>query len=381
MTSILIIAGESSGDIYGADLVHEFKKRHPQVNFFGIGGTQMEKEGVRLLFPSHDLAVVGLIEVLGHLPRIKKIFSAVLREAERANTSAAVLIDSPDFNLRLAKRIKKLSVPILYYISPTVWIWRKGRLRSIKKTVKRMMLIFPFEEDIYRQRQIPAVYIGHPLVRKISVSLNRGDFFSKYGLDLQKKTICLLPGSRRSEIHFHMPILVKAMDKISQEHDVQFILVQANNLESHFLNQHIPDHLSNLLVIKEERYSAMSHSDLAISACGTANLELAILETPFLAFYRLSSLTYHLGIHLLKLKRFSIVNILSGKKVITELIQSQFTVENLTLEVRRLLTSQQSRDRMIADFRNIKDLLGDKKASYNAAKELEMLLEQSSEGI
>ena len=381
MTSILIIAGESSGDIYGADLVHEFKKRHPQVNFFGIGGTQMEKEGVRLLFPSHDLAVVGLIEVLGHLPRIKKIFSAVLREAERANTSAAVLIDSPDFNLRLAKRIKKLSVPILYYISPTVWIWRKGRLRSIKKTVKRMMLIFPFEEDIYRQRQIPAVYIGHPLVRKISVSLNRGDFFSKYGLDLQKKTICLLPGSRRSEIHFHMPILVQAMDKISQEHDVQFILVQANNLESNFLNQHIPDHLSNLLVIKEERYSAMSHSDLAISACGTANLELAILETPFLAFYRLSSLTYHLGIHLLKLKRFSIVNILSGKKVITELIQSQFTVENLTLEVRRLLTSQQSRDRMIADFRNIKDLLGDKKASYNAAKELEMLLEQSSEGI
>ena len=381
MTSILIIAGESSGDIYGADLVHEFKKRHPQVNFFGIGGTQMEKEGVRLLFPSHDLAVVGLIEVLGHIPRIKKIFSAVLREAERAKPSAAVLIDSPDFNLRLAKKIKKLSVPILYYISPTVWIWRKGRLRSIKKTVKRMMLIFPFEEDIYRQRQIPAVYIGHPLVHKISASLNRGDFFSKYGLDLQKKTICLLPGSRRSEIHFHMPILVKAMDKISQEHDVQFILVQANNLESHFLNQHIPDHLSNLLVIKEERYSAMSHSDLAISACGTANLELAILETPFLAFYRLSSLTYHLGIHLLKLKRFSIVNILSGKKVITELIQSQFTVENLTLEVRRLLTSQQSRDRMIADFRNIKDLLGDKKASYNAAKELEMLLEQSSEGI
>jgi len=381
MTSILIIAGESSGDIYGADLVHEFKKRHPQVNFFGIGGTQMEKEGVRLLFPSHDLAVVGLIEVLGHLPRIKKIFSAVLREAERAKPSAAVLIDSPDFNLRLAKRIKKLSVPILYYISPTVWIWRKGRLRSIKKTVKRMMLIFPFEEDIYRQRQIPAVYIGHPLVHKISVSLNRGDFFSKYGLDLQKKTICLLPGSRRSEIHFHMPILVKAMDKISQEHDVQFILVQANNLESHFLDQHIPDHLSNLLVIREEGYSAMSHSDLAISACGTANLELAILETPFLAFYRLSSLTYHLGIHLLKLKRFSIVNILSGKKVITELIQSQFTVENLTLEVRRLLTSQQSRDRMIADFRNIKDSLGDKKASYNAAKELEMMLEQSSEGI
>jgi lipid-A-disaccharide synthase len=381
MTSILIIAGESSGDIYGADLVHEFKKRHPHVNFFGIGGSQMEKEGVRLLFPSHELAVVGLIEVLGHLPRIKKIFDAVIGEAERAKPSAAVLIDSPDFNLRLAKRIKKLSVPILYYISPTVWIWRKGRLRSIKKTVKRMMLIFPFEEDIYRQRQIPAVYIGHPLVHKISVSLNRRDFFSKYELDLKKKTICLLPGSRRSEIHFHMPTLVKAMDNINQEHDVQFVLVQANNLEDQILDQHIPGHLSNLLVIREEGYSAMSHSDLAISACGTANLELAILETPFLAFYRLSSLTYHFGIHLLKLKHFSIVNILSGKKVITELIQSQFTAENLTLEVRRLLTSQQSRDRMIADFRNIKDLLGDRKASYNAALELEMILEQSGERI
>lgn len=376
MTSILIIAGESSGDIYGADLVREFKKRNPQVNFFGIGGTQMEKAGVRLLFPSHDLAVVGLIEVLGHLPRIKKIFNAVTREAEQAKPSVAVLIDSPDFNLRLAKRINKLSVPILYYISPTVWVWRKGRLRSIKKTVKRMMLIFPFEEDIYHQRHIPAVYIGHPLVHKISASLNRRDFFIKYGLDFQKKTICLLPGSRRSEIHFHMPTLIKAMDKISQEHDVQFILVQANNLENHILDQHIPDHVSNLLVIREEGYSAMSHSDLAISACGTANLELAILETPFLAFYRLSSLTYHLGIHLLKLKRFSIVNILSGKKVITELIQNQFTAENVTLEVRRLLTSQQDQEQMIAEFRKIKKLLGDKKASCNAAKELEMMIEQ-----
>jgi len=376
MTSILIIAGESSGDIHGAELVHEFKRNHRQTHFFGIGGSRMEKEGVRLLFSSQDLSVVGLFEVLGHLPRIKKIFNSVLRETERINPSAAIRIDSPDFNLRVAKKVKKLSIPILYYISPTVWIWRTGRLKTIKKTVKRMMLIFPFEEDIYRQHQIPAVYIGHPLVHKTTVALDRHEFFDKHGLDPRKKTICLLPGSRKSEIHYHMPILVKAIDSIRLENDVQFILVLSNNLEKETIDRHIPDRLSDISIIQEDRYSAMSHSDMALSSCGTANLELALLETPFLAFYRLSPLTYRLGIHFLKLKNYSIVNILSGKKIVTELIQNRFTSENVKNEVSKLLYSPQIREEMIFEFKTIKDLLGNKNASINAARELETLLEK-----
>jgi lipid-A-disaccharide synthase len=375
MTCILMTAGESSGEIHGADLVHEFKKQHPQVEFFGIGGSHMEQEGVRLLYSSQELAVVGLVEVLRHLPRIKQIFNGLIKEIERKKPSAAVLIDSPDFNLRLAKKINKMSIPILYYISPTVWIWRKGRLKSIKKTVHRMMLIFPFEEDIYRQNKIPAVYVGHPLTQKISITLSRDEFLQKYGLDPEKKHICVLPGSRRSEIRFHLPILIKAMAKISCRQSVHFFIILSENMDSQLLFRQMPLRPSHVTFIKKDRYTAMAHSDLAISACGTANLELALLETPFLAFYRLSPLTYHIGLPFLKLRSYSIVNILAGKKVVTELIQRRFTAKNVTSEAEKLLTSQEIRNQMIAEFKRVKDLLGDKKASFHAAKELNVLLE------
>ena len=207
MDSILIVAGENSGEKYGADLVHQFKKLHPSLSFFGIGGKHMEKEGVRLLFPVEKLAVFGVFEIISHLPRIKKIFNRIIREIKHQKPSAAVLIDSPDFNLRLAKKIKKLSIPILYYISPTVWAWRKGRMKTIKKTVDKMMLIFPFEEKIYREYGIPAVYVGHPLKDRIRTSLAKNEFLEKHGLDPHKKLISLLPGSRRSELKYHMPVL------------------------------------------------------------------------------------------------------------------------------------------------------------------------------
>ncbi len=171
MDSILIVAGENSGEKYGADLVHQFKKLHPSLSFFGIGGKHMEREGVNLLFQVGELAVVGAFEIISHLPRIKKIFNKIKRETKRQKPSAAVLIDSPDFNLRLAKKLKKLSIPVLYYISPTVWVWRKGRLKTIKKTVNKMMLIFPFEEKIYEDYGIQASYVGHPLKERVRASL------------------------------------------------------------------------------------------------------------------------------------------------------------------------------------------------------------------
>lgn len=374
MPSVLIIAGESSGDSHGADLVHEFRKKHPHTDFFGIGGSRMEEEGVRLLFSSRDLAVVGLFEVIRHLPKIRAIYKSLINFVRREKPAAAVLIDSPDFNLRLAKKLKKMSIPILYYISPTVWVWRKGRLKTIKRSVDRMMLIFPFEEDLYRAYGISAVYIGHPLSRKMDVALNRADFFFKHGLDPGKTTICVLPGSRESEIRFHMPVLIRSMESIDPDRQKQFVFVKAKNLSSHFLRQYIPSHMSHVVLLENDGYPAMRHCDLALSSCGTANLELALLETPFIAFYRLSRLTYHLGIHLLKLKMYSIVNILAGKRVIPELIQKDFTSDNLANQVRMLLDSTESREQMIGEFKNIKELLGNEDASQNAAGELESLL-------
>ena len=373
MDSILIIAGENSGEKYGADLTREFKKLRPSFTFFGIGGTGMAKQGVRLLFPVEELAVVGVFEVLSHIPRIKKIFNRIVKETKHQKPAAAVLIDSPDFNLRLAKKLKKSSIPILYYISPTVWVWRMGRLKTIKKYVSKMMLIFPFEEKIYKEFGIPAVYIGHPLKEKVKTSLTREDFFKKYELNPQKKLIALLPGSRRSELKYHMPVLLESLHLIQSEWDVQFILLLAETLERNFLLNFIPPVFKDLKVFTSDHYEAMASSDLILSSCGTANLEAALLETPFIAFYRISPLTYFFGHRLAKITNFSIVNILAGKRVVPELIQKEFSSERIFEEATKILSSEKLRAEMTSEFRKVKKILGDKIAPQNAARELEKL--------
>jgi lipid-A-disaccharide synthase len=374
MDSILIVAGENSGEKYGADLVRQFKKLHPSLSFFGIGGTHMEREGVRVLFPVEELAVVGVFEIISHLPRIKKIFNKIKREIKHQKPSAAVLIDSPDFNLRLAKKLKRQSIPVLYYISPTVWAWRKGRLRTIKKTVDKMMLIFPFEEKIYEDYGIPAVYVGHPLKNRTKASLTKNEFLENYGLNPQKKLISLLPGSRQSELKYHMPVLAKALERIKSEWDTQFVLLQAENLEKNFLLNLIPSWLKGVKILGQDHYEAIASSDLVLSACGTANLEAALLETPLVSFYRISPLTYLFLHRLAAIKNFSIVNILAEERIIPELIQRDFTPQNIFEETKKILNSEEQRSEMLAQFRRIKKILGEKNAPQNAAKELEKLI-------
>ena len=378
MDSILIIAGENSGEKYGADLIREFKKLHPSFTFDGIGGTDMAKEGVRILFPVEDLAVVGFFEVLSHIPRIKKIFNRIVEEIKHQKPAAAVLIDSPDFNLRLAKKLKKSSIPILYYISPTVWVWRKGRLKTIKKSVSKMMLIFPFEEKIYKEYGIPAAYIGHPLKEKVKISFTREEFFKKYELDPQKKLITLLPGSRKSELKYHMPALLESLHLIQSEWDVQFILLLAETLESNFLLNFIPPLFKDLKIFTRDHYEAIASSDLILSSCGTANLEAALLETPFIAFYRISPLTYFFGHRLARIKNFSIVNILAGKRVVPELIQQDYSAARIFEETTKILDSEKLRVEMKSEFKRIRNILGDKIAPQNAARELEKLIRENS---
>ena len=379
MDSLLIVAGENSGEKYGADLVHQFKKLHPSLSFFGIGGKHMEREGVRLLFLVDELAVVGVFEIISHIPRIKKIFNKIKREIKHQKPSAAVLIDSPDFNLRLAKKLKKLSIPILYYISPTVWAWRKGRLKTIKKTVDKMMLIFPFEEKIYRDYGIPAVYVGHPLKDRVRTFLTKNEFFEKHGLEPQKKLISLLPGSRRSELKYHMPVLAEALERIESEWNTQFVLLLAESLEKNFLLDLIPPKLKGLKILSEDHYEAIASSDLVLSACGTANLEAALLETPLVSFYRISPLTYLFVHRLAAIKNFSIVNILAEERIIPELIQRDFTAQNIFEEAKKIFNSEEQRSEMISQFRNIKRLLGDKTAPQNAAQELEKMIKQKQD--
>jgi lipid-A-disaccharide synthase len=376
MASILIIAGENSGEKYGAGLVHQFKKINPSFSFFGIGGRHMSAEGVEIIVPMEKLAVVGALEILSHLPRLKMIFNRIKKEISKRKPVASVLIDSPDFNLRLAKNIKKLSIPVLYYISPTVWAWRKGRLKTIKRTVNKMLLIFPFEEEIYQSHGIPAAYIGHPLKERVKVTLSKENFFQKYKLDSQKKLITLLPGSRKSELKYHMPVLAKAIQHIKKEIPAQFILVLAESFAEHSLSKHVPTNSDQLTVLTEDNYDAIAYSDLVLSSCGTANLESALLETPFISFYRLSPFTYYAGVRFVRIRNYSIVNILAGKKIVPELIQKNFSPENIYSEIKRIFNSEEARLEMISNFRKINEVLGEEKASPNAARELEKLIKK-----
>lgn len=374
MKPILIVAGESSGERYGAGLVREFHKLRPEAAFFGIGGRLMAEEGVEILFSVNELSLMGVFEVLSHIPRVRGILRRLGREAAERDIAAAVLIDSPDFNLRLAAKLRKAGVPVLYYISPTVWAWRAGRLKSIRKAVSKMMLIFPFEEKIYETAGIPATFVGHPLLERIGTKADRNEFISHYKLDPGRKLIAILPGSRRSELRFHGPVLAEAMDRIRRLIPVQFILLQAENLGRDELEKAFPGGLGGMTVIEQDAYDAMAAADLAMAACGTATLEAALLGTPVLSFYRISPLTYFAGRPLVRIGHYCIVNILAGKTVIPELIQRDFTSENLTREAIKILSSEEVRAGMKADFRRIRHDLGVRRASENAAHELDRLI-------
>jgi len=376
--SLLIIAGEKSGENYGASVVRRFKALHPGIGFFGIGGTKMAAEGVDILVSMDALAVVGLFEVVSHLPRIRRIFNRIRSEVEIRRPAAAILIDSPDFNLRLAKKLHRLGVPVLYYIGPTVWAWRKGRLKTVKKYVRKMCLIFPFEEDIYRTAGVPARFVGHPLLERVRTAFGRDEFLSKHGLDPDKKLIVILPGSRRSEIRFHMPVLAEALERIRGEVPSQFVFILAEDLDPGILEPLLPPGAPDIRILGENAYEAMAAADLVLSACGTANLETALLETPLVAFYRLSAMTYWAGVNLVKVKDYSIVNILAGERIVPELIQRDFTADNLVREAKTILGSADLRSAMKARFRRIKSLLGRDSASANVAFELDALIRRSS---
>jgi lipid-A-disaccharide synthase len=334
----------------------------------------MSAEGVEVLFPMEHLAVMGIFEVISQLPRIRRIFRHIVREAVSRRPAAAVLIDSPDFNLRLARKLKKAGIPVLYYISPTVWAWRRGRLKAVRKHVARMMLIFPFEDEIYKAEDIPASYIGHPLLERAKADLTREEFFAGYGLDPGKKLVVLLPGSRKSELRSHAPVLAEAVERIRGSVPAEFVLVLAESLERAELEKAFPGGSRGLRIIDSDGYNAMAAADIVLSACGTATLEAALLGTPVVAFYRVSPLTYFAGRRFIRIRHYSIVNILAGKPVIPELIQGEFTARNLARETIKVLGSDEIRAEMKAEFMRIRKGLGDGRASENAALELEKFI-------
>jgi len=340
MKNILIVAAENSAETYAAQVVDQFLKNNKNVHFFGFGGDKLKERGVELLIHSKDLSVVGIIEVVSSIIKLKRAMNLLYNTALRRKADAVLLIDYPDFNLRLAKKFKKAGIRVYYYISPTVWAWRYSRVKTIKKYVDHMFIIFPFEIPIYQKEGISFTYTGHPLLPDINVSETRAAFRKRHSGSELGLQIALLPGSRKSEVNFLLPRMLEAAAILKQEFDFHLYLLKANNIEKEQIEEHLRNHPTELQIIdQEEGYNLIGASDLVLTTCGTSNLEIAVLGVPFTAVYQVNKLSYLLGRRFVKINLYSIVNILAGGEVIKELIQKEFTAVNMAAEMKRILTT------------------------------------------
>jgi len=374
MRKILVSAGEASGDLYASLVVGELRRIYPEADFFGCTGPRLRAAGVRTMVDAASLAVVGLFEVVVHIPRIYGEFRKLLAGAARERPDLAILTDSPDFHLRVARRLRRQGVPVVYLVAPQVWAWRKGRLKDIRRDIRRLLCIFPFEEEFFRAAGVDAAYIGHPLAGLARPALPRDEFFRKHELDPSRPLIAVLPGSRRGEAARHLPALLDAVARIDRERAVNILLPASATTGAAFFKERVGN--SQVTVVEGESWDAMAHCDLALAASGTVTVEAALLGAPMVTFYRVSPLTYRLGKMLVDVPFYSMVNLIAGRKIVPELIQDDMTPENLARESLRLLSGEPERTVMRADLAEVaRKLSGRSGAPLRAALAIRDILE------
>jgi lipid-A-disaccharide synthase len=370
---LMMVAGERSGDIFGADLALALRERLHVPELFGCGGEAMRRAGVDTVVDAHRITMMGITEVIGGLPRAYRAFHALLAEVDQRRPQLAVLIDFPDFNLRLAKRLKKRGIRVVSFVSPQVWAWRKSRLRQLKARIDKMLCIFDFEEAIYREAGIPVKYVGHPLVDLVRPRLTREQFLGEIGLDPAAATVALLPGSREKEVRHILPTMLAAAHRLSLTHKVQFVVALAPTLDARWLEKALLQRYAGRAKVRtasHATYDALEHCEVAIVASGTATLEAALSERPMLVVYRVSPLTWLLGRAIVNVPFYSMVNILAGKRVVPELIQGDFTAAKVAGGVEYLLDHPQAREEMAQELRALRDHLGPGGAIGRAADEV-----------
>lgn len=358
---ILIVAGERSGDVYGAALARALGERLDGISIFGCGGDAMRQAGVETTVDAHSIALTGIVEIVSGLARVYRAFHALLDEVERRKPALAVLIDFPDFNLRLAKKLKQRGIPVVYFVSPQVWAWRKGRLKQIKATVRQMICIFDFEEAMYREAGIPVTYVGHPLVDLARAQMTRQEFFAKAGLDPSVTTVALLPGSREKEVEHNLPELVVAAANLAGRRKIQFVLPVAATLRPEWMESLIQRHGSGTVAIRTVAgltHDVLEHADVAVVASGTATVEAALHVRPMVVVYRVSSFTWIFGKLLVSVPHYSMVNLLAGRALVKELMQSDFTGQKVAAEVEYLLDHAEARATMGDGLRAVRARLG-----------------------
>src|SRR5215472_17470837 len=349
----LLSSGEASGDTYGAQLIDALKQLAPGSRFFGMGGERMRAAGCELLVEAKDVAVVGLVEVVRHLPDIRKRFRYLVDEAAERKPDAAVLIDFPDFNLRLARELHRLGIPVFYFVSPQIWAWRSGRVKQIQRYVRKMIVIFPFEQEFYRRHGVDVVFVGHPLARAAGPGISREEFAAQNKLNAAKHWVALLPGSRRKEVLLNLPEMLQAARILRNEGaQCEYVLPVASTLEENWLQSQLGDAGAPIHLARDAR-AALRHSRAAVVASGTATVEAALAGTPFVVVYRLAPLTWLLGRRLVSLDTFAMANLIAGRRIVTELIQSNFTAANIVRELMEIIRDGPRRQQMLSDLKEV----------------------------
>lgn len=355
----MISAGEASGDMYAAGVVSHLKARYPAGTFYGCAGPRLQSAGVTPVIDSASLAVVGLAEVVSHLPRIYGEYRKLIRFAEQHRPQAALLTDSPDFHLRVARHLKRMDVPVFYLVAPQVWAWRQGRVKTIAKLVDKLFCLFPFEESWFRERGVDATYIGHPLANTVRVQSSREDFFARHALPKDTRLLVLLPGSRSGEARRHLPILLQAVAELRRNFSLSVVLATPKGFYSRasLANFREPMDALSIKVIENETWDAIGHADAALAASGTVTVEAAILGTPMVTFYKVTPLTWWAGRRLVKVPYLSMVNLIADREIIPELIQHDMTPTRLAASVSELLSNDKRRQRMKEDLNALRRVL------------------------
>ena len=364
---VLISSGEASGELYGAELLTALRGLHDgSVECYGMGGERMKAAGCELLVEAKDVAIVGLFEVLSHLPSLYRRFHRLLDEVDRRRPDVAVLIDFPDWNLRLARELHRRGIPVVYYVSPQLWAWRRGRIRQVQKYVREMLVIFPFEREFYLKHGVEAEFVGHPLSELAPPTITRDDFAARWGLDASKQWIALLPGSRRKELRLNLPAIVGAAQRLGAE--FEYVMPVASTLDAGWVREQVALCGGEINIhLCDDARAALLHSRVGVVASGTATVEAALIGTPFVMVYRLAGLTWTLGRHLVKLPHYGMVNLVAGRRVVPELIQDGFTPETVEREVRRLLPDGEPRREMLAALDEVRQKLRGELADRVAA--------------
>ncbi len=374
---ILLVAGEVSGDLHGSHLVEAIQHIEPGIQFFGVGGEGLERRGMKLLYPAHPLSVVGITEVLVKLRTILKALRGLKGSLQREKPDLIVLIDFPEFNLRLAKIAHRRGIPVLYYISPQIWAWRPQRIKLIARVVKKMIVLFPFEVPLYETAGVDVEWVGHPLLDIVKPTLPKEKAFREFGLDPKRRTVGLLPGSRIHEIERLLPPLLASAHLLHKEiPDLQFIIPLAPGISKTLLSSQMKNILIPLKVVEGFTYDVMNLCELLITASGTATLEGAILGKPMIIIYKVSLLSYWVGKALIRVDHIGLVNLVAEKEIVPELIQKDVNPERIADEASRILRDPILSRRMAESMDEVRQKLGEPGAAQRAAQIVVSLLHE-----